>query len=213
MIHQTVRAKYTQTNNEPSLCLFKLKCVVTELSTTYEISLNNKHGTLYICACPINFLLRPGFSAWFYKPIQLLTVLLSSSLRAGEPPWPALPLFNESCIPSSHVASCTVLNWATVTRNGEVAQRLFVHENRLVSAVCTGGPQNGSWLRKRLYCRLARWHISACILWKSCCTKHLQTLQLFGFIISPPCFIQSTKSCNCCYNSLTLIKVICVNEV
>ncbi len=44
------------------------------------------------------------------------------------------PPFNESCIPSSHVASCTVLNWATVTKNGEVAQRLFVHENRRLSA-------------------------------------------------------------------------------
>lgn len=43
------------------------------------------------------------------------------------------PLFNESCIPSSHVASCARLNWATVTKNGEVARRLFVHER---SAVC-----------------------------------------------------------------------------
>lgn len=30
---------------------------------------------------------------------------------------------------------CTVLNWATVTKNGEVAQRLFVHENRCLWAL------------------------------------------------------------------------------
>lgn len=70
-------------------------------------------------------------------------------LQSCKAPYPALiiisesrgtpsahpPPFNESCIPSSHVASCTVLNWATVTKNGEVAQRLFVHENRCLSAL------------------------------------------------------------------------------
>lgn len=56
------------------------------------------------------------------KPLHLPLHLLS-----------APTLCNESYIPSSHVASCAPLNWATVTRNGEVAQRLFVHENDSMS--------------------------------------------------------------------------------
>lgn len=51
----------------------------------------------------------------------------------GKPLGPPSP-FNESHIPSSHVASCILLNWATVTKNGEVAQRLFVHNNACLSA-------------------------------------------------------------------------------
>lgn len=56
------------------------------------------------------------------------------------------PPFNESCIPSSHVASCTVLNWATVTKNGEVGSTPVCTREAL--SVCTGGPQNESALRK-----------------------------------------------------------------
>lgn len=123
-----------------------LKCFINQIELRWNKHLRSSHTWYLGDRAWSRVAHKPSTPSALSQPYKTphSTLIIISRWELGNPRAPPSP-FNESCIPSSHVASCTVLNWATVSKNGEVAQRLFVHENCCV--------QSESAQRKWHYCR------------------------------------------------------------